>query len=387
MNFKNNERYDYIIAGAGCAGLSLLYRVLQEPKLRQKRILVLDKEPKVNNDKTWCFWETEKGLFSPIIYHKWKKLNYYSTSFEKKLNLGNYEYKMIRSIDFYNHILNFAKKFTNVGFQFGDIQNIGQNAEDTFVTTTEKTFQADFIFNSTTLFNPKMDTSNSLLQHFKGWVIRTPKDCFDKDIGTLMDFRLSQKNGATFMYVLPTANNEALIEYTLFSPTLLEDDEYEIELKQYIKEYLQINEYEIISKEFGIIPMSLAKFQNPENTDKIINIGTAGGWTKASSGYTFQFIQKNSIEIVNSLLNNENPNKNVSFEEKKHNWYDRTLLDVLISKKMTGKDVFDKMFKALPATTILKFLDNESSLVEDVKILSRFPLFPFLKSGIKQLNK
>ncbi|MDA9638819.1 lycopene cyclase, partial [bacterium] len=50
-------KYDFIIAGAGCSGLSLLYKILQTPSLQNKSILVIDKDQKKNNDRTWCFWE------------------------------------------------------------------------------------------------------------------------------------------------------------------------------------------------------------------------------------------------------------------------------------------------------------------------------------------
>ena len=118
----------------------------------------------------------------------------------------------------------------------------------------------------------------------------------------LMDFRLEQKEGATFMYVLPTSKNEALIEYTLFSKDLLEKEVYKQELTKYIADFLGIEDYEITHTEFGVIPMSLAKFdRNPNAQSRILNIGTAGGFTKSSSGYTFQFIQKNSEILIKKL--------------------------------------------------------------------------------------
>ena len=102
---SNEVSYDYIIAGSGCAGLSLLYRMLKEPTLSSKKILVIDKEAKVQNDRTWCFWENEPGLFESIVHHQWKKLVFHAPEFSKQLDLKNQTYKMIRGIDFYNHVL------------------------------------------------------------------------------------------------------------------------------------------------------------------------------------------------------------------------------------------------------------------------------------------
>ena len=378
-------KYDYIIAGSGCAGLSLLHKILQTPSLQNKSILVIDKDQKKSNDRTWCFWEKNPGPFESIVYAKWNKLEFLSTDFKKELNLESYTYKMIQGIDFYNFIINYAKKFKNVSFVQESINSIDNIDKKAVLKTTKNTFTANYIFNSTNLFNPKINEQNSLLQHFKGWLIKTEKPVFNPEIGRLMDFRVSQENGATFMYVLPTSATEALVEYTLFSPRVLEREVYTSELKKYIKEELGIDNYTLIHQESGVIPMSLEKFeQNPKQN--VINIGTSGGYTKASSGYTFQFIQKNIKEIINNLVEGNNLIQQTSFKNKYYQWTDRTLIDVLLSNKLTGKDVFTKMFQKVPAEKILAFLGNESSFLEDLKVFSSFPIKPFLTSGIKSLK-
>ena len=377
-------KYDYIIAGSGCAGLSLLYKILQTPSLQNKSILVIDKDQKKNNDKTWCFWEKKPGPFESIVYAKWNKLEFLSTDFKKELDLESYTYKMIQGIDFYNFVINYAKKFKNVSFVQESINSIDNIDKKAVLKTTKNRYTANYIFNSTNLFNPKINEQNSLLQHFKGWLIKTEKPVFNPEIGRLMDFRVSQENGATFMYVLPTSTTEALVEYTLFSPRVLDKEVYTLELKKYIKEELEIDNYTLIHQESGVIPMSLEKFeQNPKLN--VINIGTSGGYTKASSGYTFQFIQKNIIEIINNLVEGNNIIQQTSFKNKYYQWSDRTLIDVLLSNKLTGKDVFTKMFQKVPIEKILAFLGNESSFLEDFKVFTSFPVKPFLTSGIKQL--
>jgi len=379
-------KYDYIIAGSGCAGLSLLYRLLKTPLLQDKSILVINQDHKKSNDRTWCFWEKSPGLFESIVHAKWNKLEFLSTEFKKELNLKSYTYKMIQGIDFYNFVINYAKKFKNVSFVQETINSIDNIDKKAVLKTTKNRYTANYIFNSTNLFNPKINEQNSLLQHFKGWIIKTEKPVFNPEIGRLMDFRVSQENGATFMYVLPTSTTEALVEYTLFSPRVLDKEVYTLELKKYIKEELEIDNYTLIHEEFGVIPMSLAKFeQNPKLN--VINIGTSGGYTKASSGYTFQFIQKNIIEIINNLVEGNNIIHPTSFKNKYYQWTDRTLLDVLLSNKLTGKDVFTQMFQKVPVEKILAFLGNESSFLEDLLIFKSFPVKPFLTSGVKQLLK
>ena len=71
-----------------------------------------------------------------------------------------------------------------------------------------------------------------LLQHFKGWYIETKQACFQPDSATLMDFRAEQNRGTAFFYVLPFSATKALVEYTLFSPNLLAENEYDEALKK-----------------------------------------------------------------------------------------------------------------------------------------------------------
>ena len=377
-------KYDYIIAGSGCAGLSLLYKILLTPSLQNKSILVIDKDQKKSNDRTWCFWEKNPGPFESIIYAKWKALQFKSTDFKKELDLQSYTYKMIKGIDFYDFVLKYASKFKKVKFVQETIKSIDSALENPVLVTNTNRYTSKYIFNSTNLFNPIITQKNSLLQHFNGWVIKTKTNSFNPKIGCLMDFDLSQENGATFMYVLPTSSNEALVEYTLFSPNVLEKETYVRALKKYIKEVLKIENYTIEHEEFGIIPMSLEKFKN-NPMKSVINIGTSGGYTKASTGYTFQFIQKNVLDIVKNLIAGRSPVQRISFKNKIYRWYDRTLIDVLLTNKMSGKEVFTKIFKKNPAYKILAFLGNESTISEDLLIMKSLPTFPFLVSGLKQL--
>ncbi len=380
-------QFDYIIAGSGCSGLSLLYSILKESKLNGKKILVLDKAKKIHNDRTWCYWEKGEGIFEPIVHHKWKTLEFLSTNFKRRFHLKNHYYKMIRGIDFYTYVLKYAEGFENVTFKYEDIEKIESENGYAFVQTNHSRYSAQYVFNSTGLFHPKMDIKNSLLQHFEGWVIKTKDDVFDRSVGTLMDFTLNQKNGATFMYVLPTKPNEALVEYTLFSPELLPKEAYKTALENYIKNDLKIENYEIQHTEFGVIPMTQAKFsRKPKRASKVINMGTAGGFTKASSGYTFQFIQKNTIAIVDALKNNKQPAKRLTFRDEMYQWYDRTLLEVILSGKMSGKDIFSILFKKVSPERILVFLGNESSIFDDLIIMTSLPVMPFLIAGFKQLG-
>lgn len=377
--------YDYIIAGSGMAGLSLLYHLLQDDVLKTKNILVVDPLKKNSNDRTWCFWEQQKGPFESIVRHQWKTLRFFSHQVSREFEMENYRYKMIQSGDFYQLTQEHASKFPNVVFMYEKIIDVFEKENRAIVKTDVSEYVADYVFNSTGLFHPSMNEKNSLLQHFTGWFIKTDQPVFNSRIATLMDFRLDQKHGTTFMYVLPTHDNEALVEYTLFSEKTLEADEYESELRRYIRDDLQIEDYEITHTEFGVIPMSKARFERYRGENKrIINIGTAGGFTKPSTGYTFQFVQKHLMKIASRLKQGQSPAIKPSWNERKFLWYDLTLLDVLMTEKLTGEQIFSSLFKKVKPERILAFLANESSFMEEFKIRNAVPIIPFFTSGMKQ---
>jgi lycopene beta-cyclase len=223
------------------------------------------------------------------------------------------------------------------------------------------------------------------LQHFKGYVIETPQPAFNPAQATLMDFRISQINGTTFIYVLPVSANRALVEYTLFTPKLLDEKEYDIALRSYISSYLNITDYTVAEQEFGIIPMTNIKFL--KRIGKVINIGTAGGQTKASSGYTFQFIQKQSQQLVFDLLQHGYPKDHEPYLAKRFKFYDTTLLNILHNNKLPGDKIFADMFQKNPTERVLRFLDNESTFEDEINLMGTLPQGIFMKAAFEEIFK
>jgi lycopene beta-cyclase len=377
-------RFDYIITGSGCAGLSLLYRMMLHSFFSNKQILIIDQSSKTINDRTWCFWELRPNLFEEIVYHKWKQLDFYSDHFSARFDIFPYEYKMIRGSDFYNHVLEKAKQRANIHFYYGKVQSLKNENNTAIVTVDQKQFSADYIFNSI-LFHPPPDVNNFyyLLQHFKGWLIETSSAVFDERVATFMDFRIKQQHENSFVYVLPVSFNKALIEYTVISKQVLQQQEYDEALKKYISGFLKLNDYTIKEEEFGVIPMTNYSFSKVDG--RIINIGTAGGQTKASSGFTFNFIQKHSDAIIRALINNASPYVKSSISQKRFHLYDSALLNILHHKKMRGDEIFVHLFKRNPPQRVLKFLDNETNFREELKIMNSVPKKIFFPAIVHEL--
>lgn len=361
-------------------------RLIKTPALSQKKILVIDKESKQGNDRTWCFWENKKGIFETIIHHQWDHVHFYSNYFSGLFNLSPYHYKMIRSKDFYQYVYQQCIDYPNITFKYGKVKAIVNEKDFATVHFEEEEIRAEFVFNSIVFTPPVVSKGKHyLLQHFKGFFIKSNTASFKKDIATLMDFRISQKHGTAFVYVLPFSENTALVEYTLFTKELLAEEEYTKEIKHYIKQYLQIDNFEIQEEEFGVIPMTNIEFSKDEK--RVINLGTAGGQTKGSSGYTFQFIQKHSDIIIQKLLKNQLPMKKVNFLQKRFTFYDTTLLNILATHKYPSDKIFSILFKNNPIEKVFRFLDNESSLADDVGIMYSLPKRIFMKAALEEIFK
>ena len=382
------QGYDFIFTGAGCAALSIVIRMIKTGQFADKKILLIDKEQKTKNDRTWCFWEKDDGFFENVVCKKWEKLSFFSDHFSNDMDISPYEYKMIRGIDFYNYCFSEIAKNRNIDILYGKIGAIifGHESISIEIDDVTQRFEHATIFNSFSQYkkqesiNSKKDIS--LLQHFKGWTIETSHTVFDPAKATFMDFRVHQDRGTTFVYVLPFSETKALVEYTLFTKDILKDEEYVSELSAYLKDFLRITDYKIIEEEFGVIPMTTRKFDF--FTDNVYNIGTAGGQTKASSGYTFQFIQKQAGLITECLLSPHKALSKIPGTPNRFLFYDKVLLDVLHNKRATGKEVFTTLFKKNKPQEVLKFMDNETSPKEELKIISSLPTFPFLKAAFKQ---
>lgn len=378
-----DRRYDYIIAGAGCAGLSLLVHMIRSGRLGNKKILLIDRHRKKQNDRTWCFWETEPGLFEPIVYRQWEQTWFHGQDFSSLLQLAPYTYKLIRGIDFYEHCLAVIRLQPNIDILQAEVREVYSEADATYVRVGDKKIHAEHIFSSimpARMVPGKKD--HFLLQHFKGWVIETEKPVFQPQQATLMDFRVTQEHGCAFAYVMPFSSTRALVEFTLFTGQVLQPVQYEEALRLYIHRFITKEPYDIAEEEYGIIPMTSYRF--PARHNRIVYIGTAGGQTKASSGYTFRFIQKHSASIVAALLRKGQPV--VPAPASRFHFYDRVLLDILHHRNEKGKGIFTQLFRKNKSPQVLRFLDNESTIGQELSLIASLPAMPFLQAALRQLR-
>tara|TARA_Y100001936_G_scaffold37056_1_gene35230 strand:+ start:844 stop:1911 length:1068 start_codon:yes stop_codon:yes gene_type:complete len=351
------KEFDYTIIGGGCAGLSLAYELEIHGKLEDKTLAIIEPRYEYKKDKTWSFWKVTPHNFDDCVKKNWENFSINVPGKTNYLDCKNYPYQSIDSGLFYKKINNRLKENKNISF---------------FKNVSEINTKNSFIFNSV----PEIKKSHlNLWQHFCGVEIETNHNFFDEEIFNLMDFDCEQRESVHFFYTLPYSKNTALIETTWLSK--MNDNsqkDYDSQIKEYIEKHLKIKNYEITYKEEGAIPLFYPFYKKEKNK---INIGTAGGMTRLSTGYTFLNIQEHCKFIRENIENISNASK---FEiSKKYQFLDDIFLRVLNKHPDKMSDIFFNMFKASPKA-VIKFLSNKSNFLEDLSIILKMPKFTFLKA-------
>ena len=354
------KEFDYIIIGGGCAGLSLAYELEIHKKLNNKTLAIIEPRREYKRDKTWSFWKVSPHNFDDCVKKNWENFSINITNKTNHLECNSYPYQSIDSGLFYEKINNKLRVNKNITF-FNDLKEI--NLENSF------------IFNSVPTL--KKNHSN-LWQHFCGVEIETETDFFDDDIFNLMDFDCEQRESVHFFYTLPYSKNKALVETTWLSKMIdTSEKDYDEQIKNYIEKNLNLKNYKITYKEEGAIPLFYPLNKKERNK---INIGTAGGMTRLSTGYTFLNIQEHSKYIRENLENIANIDK---FEiKKKYQFLDEIFLRVLEKHPEKMSEIFFKMFEASP-NTVIKFLSNKSNFFDDLSIILKMPKMIFIKALFK----
>lgn len=373
--------YFYVIVGEGLAGLQLALRLKRDLFFQGKQIAIIDHAPNEYPDKTWCFWEEGDGNWDHLVSHQWESGKFISSEADKRLELAPYRYKMIRSSDFRREARKELEAAGNFHFITDEITEIDP--------VTRKAHGKRDIYTATHFFDSRVPSAyleseeySRIFQHFKGWKISTENAQFDPSVFTMMDFRLKFKDSTSFTYVLPFSEKEALVEFTFFTPFLTEEKIYDDHLQRYLSEILKIKDYNILDTEKGIIPMTDFPFHK-ENTRHITKIGTGGGWVKASSGYSFKNTEKKVERIVENLKHGLTPGKDLV--NAKFRKYDTIFLDVLSKRNDLGEQIFTKLYTKNSPQEIFRYLDEETFLSEDLKLMWSLYHPQFIRSFFRKI--
>ena len=369
-------KVDYLFSGAGASATLLLLNMEKQGLLKDKKILIIDPDTKHNNDKTYCFWSEQNEpltlLCRNLISHQWDEV---SVNRNIKESLLPKKYFHISSIDVYKELRRIINQYNFQRIE-GSVIEMITIENGVKVITDSSVWESSLVFDSRPpKYLPPKNDDTHLLQSFIGYVITTDDPILNTNCMDLMDFNVDQLGATQFMYVLPLGEGKMLVELTRFGIEAITQKEANSVLDLYITQ--RFGNYQILDIEIGCIPMSTADI-SVESLPGVIAIGGRAGAVKPSTGYAFKNMFNHAERLADSLKRNIKPA--VITDSSRFRFYDRLLLLILTKQPFQGKPIFEALFKKNEIKNVFLFLDEKTTLIQDIRIFLTLPIKPFLKA-------
>ncbi len=368
------QKFDIGIIGAGLSGLTLGNSLLSK---KIKNFILIEKNTHLKNDKTYSFWSGPglfdiKKSFSVKPKKEWSQIEIKVKNKSYKIDLGSYRYACYSSESIIDELY---KKITKEGIKVErgqSINHVKKNQDGWEIKLKNKKILLKNVIDSrpNKIFDDKYP---SLKQVFVGSEIISNQNIFDENVVTLMDFSESNKN-VIFTYILPFSKNKALIETTFFSS--------EINFKQVEKIHkLTLKKFdikEITRTEQAVLPMS--PYIDRKMEGQYFRIGNFGGASRPASGYAFTRIAlwadqiKTKKEFCYDMIHHK--------ENYLTNWLDKIFLSVLRSNPKKAPEIFKVFFTKVPISSVIRFLSDQSRLVDYFVIILKLPKLVMLRGLI-----
>jgi lycopene beta-cyclase len=379
---------DVAIVGAGAAGLSLARLLAEPPPHAPRPRVTLIETPSARlrpPERTWCFWSRPGEGLEEFTAASWPRIRVHGVSGRTiEAGIDPLRYRMIRSADYARAVgARLAARGERVRRVAATVHRVEDRPGQAVVHGTGPggetvTVTARWVFDSRP---PSMPAARTLLlQHFRGWFVRTAHDAFDAQAAVLMDLRTPQpRAGLSFGYLLPLSSREALVEYTEFSARPLTVAAYQQALHRWTGEVLRLGPLEVRAAEQGVIAMTDGRFPRRVGAS-VFRIGAAGGATRPSTGYTFAAAQRQVQGVAQALFAGRVPVPPPAHSARSRAM-DAVLLRGLATGRVDGAAFFERLFARNAAVELLGFLDGHTNWVQDLRIGARAPVRPMLRSA------
>ena len=196
-----------------------------------------------------------------------------------------------------------------------------------------------------------------------------------------MDFGIEESPDLSFVYVLPFGADRALIESTAFSREAVPAEEHRRRVERYL-ERQGVSGYCVESEESGSLLMSTERYPT-HKSDRHLMIGVAGGATRPSSGYAFVQILRQSQRIASAMVRGEIPPVPEAIPRKQR-LFDAIFLDAVDRSPALARSSFVRMFERVPPAALIRFLSNESSLRDEMRMIAALPKTPFVRAALRR---
>ncbi|QJD97797.1 hypothetical protein HH214_18905 [Mucilaginibacter robiniae] len=372
------QKFDIVIIGAGCAGLQLLQQLSLLENWPDYKVLLIDDG--AEKQQSWCFWSASGHPLQHLVTKTWHQLTFSAASFSTCQPIQPYAYHYIPGsvfFDYFNH--QFIPQHSNITVMRARVNHVTKLGGGYLIKAQEMQWWGQTCYSS---LAPKESPKPELWQHFKGWYIEAEQDVLDTDTAILMDYTVQLYNKVHFVYVLPFSGNKALVEATFFSERREDEETYDRLITAYLHQAFPYIKFKVTATEVGCIPMSRHSFSRYGAAGEVL-IGQAAGMVKASTGYTFNRITRDSILLAKHF--GEKLPYQWPATRGRFRFYDQLLLNIIIAKPYIVRDIFTRLFRHATMPQVLRFLNEQTTLAQEVGIFLHLPWRPFLKQAVKHI--
>ena len=288
-----SNKPDMIIVGAGLSGLLTAWRCLDvNPELS---IEIIEASDRIAGDHTWSFNLTDvaeylRDWIKPFIAYQWDD---YDVKFPKRQRRLDIPYCTGNS--------DTLRACVEPHIKSGRLQlrlntKVETLSSDNVTLEGGETLSANCVLDARGV-EPNEDVFLGY-QKFVGHVIKT-KLPHGVERPIIMDATVEQLGGYRFVYCLPYSETELLVEDTYYTDgPELKSQEVDARIKDYIRDNLSVDDYEVVRREKGVLPITLADGVHPYTyLNTSTKIGIRGGFYHAVTGYSLPNALKLADEI------------------------------------------------------------------------------------------
>ncbi|WP_200342045.1 lycopene cyclase family protein [Rhodovibrio sodomensis] len=370
------------ILGAGLAGLSLAVRLV-EAGVRAP-ITLLEPRTGYGDDRTWGFWETEPHPFAHLVAERWPAWRV-RTPAAAHIRRGSVPYVRLPAAAVYRDALARLDRAGNVVRRMG-VRVTGVAGAQVALDTGER-LHAGVIYDGRPPEATQIASGHGrgprLLQQFVGRRVRTGRPAFEPGVADLMDFRVSQRHGIAFLYVLPSGPCEALVEATVFAGQPVGAEVLDRLLAEGLAARCRAADTqvtEVLGTERGAIPMVPGLGRTPARAGGTIAIGTRAGAPRGATGYAYLPIQRHVAVLAADAAAGRPRGRGMRGAGT--DWLDQVFLRRLLRAPDAGPALLARLFDRVPADRLVRFLMERGGVRDHLAVMSALPTLPLLREAL-----
>ncbi|MFF0902895.1 UNVERIFIED_CONTAM: lycopene cyclase family protein [Kocuria sp. CPCC 205316] len=292
------------MAGGGLAGRSLAYFLSREPGLTGARILIVDDAEDRYPHRSLIYWHDSPLPLPLTPAVTFTSLAVDAAPAQRVLPLRRHRLCLTSSQAVFrclDEVVDANPQITRLGAQ---VSRVRAHADSVEVALSDgRIFTASHCFDSTL---PPTGIKAPLLMSGEVRRVRTAHDAFDSSIATFIDFRSGERNPVHFHCVLPISAREAVVEVIRIMPGKAADPEFSFEqaTSAYLRKVWGVSQFSLLSVERGSIPLGIRP-SSPRGHH--VRIGSPSGAVKATTGYGFTRILRQTQHIASTLASTGSP--------------------------------------------------------------------------------